>query len=234
MRNILQHTSPINPSASTTNEPALQHHHHHHNNNPFYHAESADFHGQNLEQQQQSIIFQNQMNPLTIPLHIATATISSYYEPDNILNFEPVPTPLKNYNLIQDSILSDLKKNNHHNDKLILNDQCSICLENFNDCDNVSILPCNHVYHKNCIYRWFNNNNQCPLCKTNLDEIENEKYEEEEYEYENDDEKDEEEDDDEKEEEEEEDDEKEEEEEDDDEKEEEYENDDEKEENLDW
>lgn len=43
-------------------------------------------------------------------------------------------------------------------------ERCSICLEDFSD--NVILkLRCNHLFHRNCIYNWFNFDIRCPLCR---------------------------------------------------------------------
>ena len=45
-------------------------------------------------------------------------------------------------------------------------DTCSICLEKFGDSDEIKILNCSHIYHKNCLGTWLNNNNNnCPMCR---------------------------------------------------------------------
>ncbi len=46
-------------------------------------------------------------------------------------------------------------------------EKCSICLENLEKEAKKTI--CNHVFHKQCIYEWINNNkNTCPLCRKNI------------------------------------------------------------------
>lgn len=46
-------------------------------------------------------------------------------------------------------------------------DTCAICIEQLENCDEVRILKCNHVYHLACITPWMTNRNaSCPLCKT--------------------------------------------------------------------
>ncbi|KAF4717534.1 hypothetical protein FOZ62_023618 [Perkinsus olseni] len=42
---------------------------------------------------------------------------------------------------------------------------CSICLAPFNAADNCRILPCHHIFHKECIDRWLKERSDiCPLC----------------------------------------------------------------------
>lgn len=49
-----------------------------------------------------------------------------------------------------------------------LKDKCSICLESFKEGkDRVFKLPCEHIFHENCLEKWFYShlrNPQCPNC----------------------------------------------------------------------
>jgi hypothetical protein len=45
------------------------------------------------------------------------------------------------------------------------NSTCSICLEDFNEGDIETILPCGHIFHKPCIIPWFKKDNSCPNCR---------------------------------------------------------------------
>jgi hypothetical protein len=50
-------------------------------------------------------------------------------------------------------------------------EECCLCMEAFQDTDELRVLPCEHFYHKNCIDRWFAARRyqarSCPLCKRN-------------------------------------------------------------------
>jgi hypothetical protein len=47
--------------------------------------------------------------------------------------------------------------------------ECSICLDDLLHGDHVRRLPCNHVYHSNCIAKWLvERHSTCPLCKFDL------------------------------------------------------------------
>jgi hypothetical protein len=46
--------------------------------------------------------------------------------------------------------------------------KCSICLLKYQKPDILKEFPCNHIYHKNCILKWLNNSNICPLCKYDI------------------------------------------------------------------
>ncbi len=45
---------------------------------------------------------------------------------------------------------------------------CSICQESFNESDDVNILVCKHMFHKDCINQWLNRSNTCPLCRCKI------------------------------------------------------------------
>nr|XP_022339811.1 RING finger protein 145-like [Crassostrea virginica] len=40
-------------------------------------------------------------------------------------------------------------------------DVCSICYQGMS---SAKITPCGHLYHRNCLRKWINDNNTCPLC----------------------------------------------------------------------
>ncbi|GMI99683.1 hypothetical protein HRI_003637600 [Hibiscus trionum] len=42
---------------------------------------------------------------------------------------------------------------------------CTVCLDEFSDGDEVASMPCNHVYHYNCIVEWLETSHLCPLCR---------------------------------------------------------------------
>ena len=46
---------------------------------------------------------------------------------------------------------------------------CVICLLDFEDNDEITLLKCSHCFHKNCIFKWLkNNSNQCPICRKEI------------------------------------------------------------------
>ena len=46
--------------------------------------------------------------------------------------------------------------------------KCSICLLKYKKPDIIKEFPCNHIFHKNCILRWLEKSNICPLCKYDI------------------------------------------------------------------
>ena len=48
--------------------------------------------------------------------------------------------------------------------------KCSICLVKYKKSDLIKELPCNHIFHKNCILKWIEKSNVCPICKYDITE----------------------------------------------------------------
>ena len=42
--------------------------------------------------------------------------------------------------------------------------ECAVCIEKMEPRQELAKLPCNHIYHKDCIIQWFQNSSRCPLC----------------------------------------------------------------------
>jgi len=52
-----------------------------------------------------------------------------------------------------------------------MTDKCVICLDNINLKDDVNILTleCSHTYHKECIDKWLNRAQTCPICREKVE-----------------------------------------------------------------
>ena len=61
------------------------------------------------------------------------------------------------------SEVKEIKINQENN-----NSKCIICLSDFEIGDQVSALPCLHVFHTDCIASWLRKHCQCPVCKYNI------------------------------------------------------------------
>jgi len=45
---------------------------------------------------------------------------------------------------------------------------CPICLEGITaDCSSISVLPCQHIFHTECINTWWETHTECPTCRSN-------------------------------------------------------------------
>ncbi|KAL8254789.1 hypothetical protein R6Q59_033010 [Mikania micrantha] len=48
-------------------------------------------------------------------------------------------------------------------------EDCSICLERFNDGEICRVIPvCDHVFHARCVDRWLMKVPNCPICRTRV------------------------------------------------------------------
>ena len=42
--------------------------------------------------------------------------------------------------------------------------QCGICMDTFNQGEKVKRLPCEHIFHTDCMSQWIQTKNNCPFC----------------------------------------------------------------------
>ncbi|XP_063059932.1 E3 ubiquitin-protein ligase RNF128a [Engraulis encrasicolus] len=47
-------------------------------------------------------------------------------------------------------------------------DTCAVCIESYKAGDVLSILTCNHFFHKQCIEPWLLEHRTCPMCKCDI------------------------------------------------------------------
>jgi hypothetical protein len=50
-------------------------------------------------------------------------------------------------------------------------ERCSVCLCAYVDGDALTVLPCDHGYHKTCLVQWLSSRVTCPLCNQNILEL---------------------------------------------------------------
>lgn len=43
--------------------------------------------------------------------------------------------------------------------------RCAVCLDDFRPREMVTLTPCNHMFHENCIVPWVKSRGQCPVCR---------------------------------------------------------------------
>eukprot|EP00931_Biecheleriopsis_adriatica_P080209 TRINITY_DN53565_c0_g1_i1.p1 TRINITY_DN53565_c0_g1~~TRINITY_DN53565_c0_g1_i1.p1 ORF type:complete len:360 (+),score=57.63 TRINITY_DN53565_c0_g1_i1:108-1082(+) len=47
-------------------------------------------------------------------------------------------------------------------------EQCSVCLEDFDDTKEIRKMPCGHCFHTTCLKPWLSMNRNCPLCRKDV------------------------------------------------------------------
>lgn len=98
-------------------------------------------------------------------------------------------TPIVSAQLLQRLLASNMQTGNLDNVKLVVKEEvldkiptssyetvkddikkinviCSVCQDDFTNTDKVRILPCDHIYHLNCIDEWLKQHSyKCPCCR---------------------------------------------------------------------
>lgn len=69
------------------------------------------------------------------------------------------------YNILLSITL--LKMTESTNESMSTQSECTICLLQYTD-ETKKATECQHIFHQECIDRWLQENNSCPLCRTCL------------------------------------------------------------------
>ena len=103
-------------------------------------------------------IMNNMMNNVMNNINNIVVNNSNFVMNDENMNHGLDPQILNNLLVIK-SDLSELSENET---------TCIICMENYKNEEDVIYLPCQHLFHKNCLFEWFKINDCCPICKLKL------------------------------------------------------------------
>ncbi|XP_022933367.1 probable E3 ubiquitin-protein ligase RHC1A [Cucurbita moschata] len=75
---------------------------------------------------------------------------------------DPVPTPASHSSI---EAMPTIKINQMH---LGTDTHCPVCKEKFELGSEAKEMPCNHIYHADCILPWLVQHNTCPVCRLEL------------------------------------------------------------------
>lgn len=93
---------------------------------------------------------------------------------EKLLNNEELEPKIFNQNVVSSLRNSNVKNDcelientDELNRKSILQITCAICLNDIEENNIISTLPCNskHCYHTECLQLWFEKNTSCPICR---------------------------------------------------------------------
>jgi hypothetical protein len=97
--------------------------------------------------------------------NIQVSSFVNYYSPENNTPIqEDVKIVLNDtqFNSLETVIHNDLDQN--------CSNECLVCLDKFCEDDNIIKIPCNHLFHSNCIKPWLcEESNKCPVCRVEVD-----------------------------------------------------------------
>ena len=92
-----------------------------------------------------------------------------YFGVDDYIQHQAVENTLQSLPVFKiDEKFIEISKKEENSKKEQFN-KCIICMEDYKIGDEVETLPCFHLFHKECIDRWFKNNkDSCPICKNKI------------------------------------------------------------------
>lgn len=79
---------------------------------------------------------------------------------DTVIEIEPI----ENLNVLNPTTEKKVGKETEEPEEPTEEDQCAICLDGIST-EEKTRLACSHGYHKECIYRWLDQNSTCPICR---------------------------------------------------------------------
>lgn len=109
----------------------------------------------------------NLQNQLGMNIQIMPAAPGGGYEVLSELEDVQVPIrseclaiiPIKIYDQLSTELIKDKNK------------RCAVCLCDYEQDDQIRHLPCDHLFHPDCIQEWFNTNAKCPVCKFDMNSL---------------------------------------------------------------
>lgn len=115
------------------------------------------------EQRQQPYLVHSMIITFEIPA--SQVNLPEFQNMDELLNrlfqqAQPRGPPPASKSFIDN--LSEFEYNENENN---LSNNCVICQEQYSNGEKVTKLPCEHIYHKECISNWLKLHNTCPTCR---------------------------------------------------------------------
>lgn len=102
-----------------------------------------------------SILREYMLNNNLINTYFVSVVYDNESEYDTEEEYQP--PQIKVHSFIYDSQIHDIENN-----------ECSICADKYKNNDEIAILKCDHLFHKNCLEEWSIRNPICPLCRCDI------------------------------------------------------------------
>ena len=152
----------LNPDDPEYNPPGIHGHHINPNNDPTVDPNT------NIQNHNNTLIYEDSYYPIDVFITLAIFTFATVQLIKCYTNFKEyiynqrnqLRRPLNNIdiNSLNTLVVCDELPDN----------TCSVCLDEFKDEDVLVKLNCEHIFHKDCLEPWLNNNRNCPLCRQNI------------------------------------------------------------------
>ena len=107
---------------------------------------------------------------LDLPSNIANIILPNLIIGERGHVFNPLNPNNNNSNINIDAVMGLLPSSEIKEKKEGDNNNCIICLADFEVGDKVTSLPCLHMFHTDCIKNWLKSKNHCPICKYTITE----------------------------------------------------------------
>lgn len=102
------------------------------------------------------------INPLLLELSLTDRDFNDSDYESLLLLDETIPPKT-----VDKTFLSLLETRNVTEEEVKEEVQCSVCLDVFEKDSKVTVLPCHHIFHSDCIMKWLDSySNDCPVCKS--------------------------------------------------------------------
>ncbi|MED6171244.1 hypothetical protein PIB30_039069 [Stylosanthes scabra] len=106
-------------------------------------------------------------------LNLDIIILRSFWNVDEVITDMVIEESMGDTNNVKmvpasESAIESLESVKLENQNNVADERCSICLTEFEygeDAEQVSSMPCKHVYHQECLVHWLKTSHLCPLCR---------------------------------------------------------------------